>query len=292
MTEATFDVLAPGKLVLMGEYAVLDGAPAISLAITRGVRCAVRPGAGLVTPDGDDRYAAAAVRDATSARFEFSDWNPTDLPVKPGFGGSAAAVVAGVLASGRAPTDAYAVHRAVQGSGSGIDVATSLHGGMIRFDLAPNPEDPPLVRSLRPVVPLVIWSGKAAQTGPRIAAYKAWRGRDEFVDASAELCDQFPVRPVEAMAEAGRRLAAMAQAARVDYLTPTITEVMRLAWRCGGGAKPSGAGGGDCLVALLPSPDATAAFLRHMARLKLTVIPVSVSGAASVVAPGATRLPG
>ena len=54
------EVLAPGKLVLIGEYTVLDGAPAAVLAINRGVRCEVLPGSGISTPDGDTRFVAPA----------------------------------------------------------------------------------------------------------------------------------------------------------------------------------------------------------------------------------------
>ena len=79
------------KLVLIGEYTVLDGAPAAVLAINRGVRCEVLPGSGIVTPDGDTRFVAPALEHAPEARYRFSSWNPVDLPGKPGFGGSAAA---------------------------------------------------------------------------------------------------------------------------------------------------------------------------------------------------------
>ena len=66
------EVLAPGKLVLIGEYAVLDGAPAAVLAINRGVRCEIRPGAGIITPDGDTRFVAPALAGAPAAQDRFS----------------------------------------------------------------------------------------------------------------------------------------------------------------------------------------------------------------------------
>ena len=96
-------VFAPGKLVIAGEYAVLDGAPAIVLAIDRGVRCDIEPANTLTitTPDGDDRFVRPALQDAPAAHYRFSAWNPTDLPEKPGFGGSAAACVAACIAAGR-----------------------------------------------------------------------------------------------------------------------------------------------------------------------------------------------
>ena len=49
-------IVAPGKLMIAGEYAVLDGAPAIALAVDRGVQCTIQVDDCLRidTPDGDD----------------------------------------------------------------------------------------------------------------------------------------------------------------------------------------------------------------------------------------------
>ena len=71
---------APGKLVLVGEYAVLDGAPAVVAAVDRGVACAVSPAPDrrIETP-GDARFARATLETlgAPPARYRFSDWNPS-----------------------------------------------------------------------------------------------------------------------------------------------------------------------------------------------------------------------
>ena len=77
-------VRAPGKLMVAGEYAVLDGAPAVVLAVDRGVQCSMTPGAELRidTPDGDDRFVRPAL-EGRSGHFSFSAWNPTDLRRSP-----------------------------------------------------------------------------------------------------------------------------------------------------------------------------------------------------------------
>lgn len=286
---APFDVLAPGKLVLVGEYAVLDGAPAIVLAIDRGVRCEVRPGHGLETPDGDTRFVAPALEGAPPARYRFTTWNPVSLPGKPGFGGSAAACVAACLAAGRPGTDATEIHRRVQGGGSGIDVAASLQGGQLRFQAGvATPAGPPA-----PVV--VIWSGRSARTGERIAAYRAWARRapgehQRFVDESASLVAAFPAAPLTSLAENGRLLRAMAEAAGLDYWTPELARISALAEACGGAAKPSGAGGGDCAVALLPDPEAERVFERITQDAGLKRIAVRPSPGARRVPPGALQI--
>lgn len=287
---ATLLATAPGKLVLMGEYAVLDGSAALVLAVHRGVGCRVKPGGRslrLATP-GDDRFVRAALTavSAPRAQYHFFDLDPLELPGKPGFGGSAAATVAAVLAGGGAGPEAFEVHRRVQGGGSGIDVAASLHGGMIRFEAG-------VVRSQPVVQPVVVFSGRPAQTGPRVAAYRAWGGdRQAFIRASSALVDEFVADPIPAMAEAAVLLTAMSRAAGIDYSTPALERIAVLAADHGGAAKPSGAGGGDCAVALLPGPDAICAFEAACAAEGLVVIPVFPAPGASVRtldSPGETR---
>jgi phosphomevalonate kinase len=274
------EVCAPGKLVLLGEYAVLDGAPALVIAIDRGVRCVLSSGDGIETPDGDTRFVAPALRGAPAARYQFSNWNPVSLPGKPGFGGSAAACVAACVAAGRPAADAFAIHHHVQGGGSGIDIAASIHGGAIRFqDRAVTPA--------AALLPSVIWSGGSARTGPRVRQYRAWAdaaARRAFLQRSADVVDQCASDPVRAFRENGRLLRDMAVMAGIDYETPRLAGIRALAERFGGAAKPSGAGGGDCAVAVFPDPARRAAFEEACTTAGLTRIRVSL-------ALGARRVP-
>ncbi len=280
-------VTSPGKLVLVGEYAVLDGAGAIVAAVDRGVRCTVTEGAGIVVPGGDDRFVRAALAGAApgwgvdARRYVFEDANPVDLPSKPGFGGSAAATVAACLACGRPPEDAFAVHAAVQGSGSGVDVYAAVHGGVRRFvgtgeAARATPTDlpcPPL---------LAVWSGSSASTGPRVLQYRAWAHANpaahaRFVAASRRIVDSFAEAPADAMTEAYAQLRSMAMQAGLAYDTPGLLRIAVLARAHGGVAKPSGAGGGDVAVALFVDPEARAAFAGACAREGLTPITVEVA---------------
>ena len=274
------EIHAPGKLVLLGEDAVLDGAPALVIAINRGVRCTVMPGHGIETPDGDTRFVAPALTDTAAARYVFRSWNPVDLPGKPGFGGSAAACVAACVAAGRPPHDAFAIHHTVQGSGSGIDIAASIHGGTMRFEnrvVTPQPD----------VLPVVIWSGQSAKTGPRVERYRSWsndRQRQRFIDRSAQAVAHVHVDPVAAFADNWAALKDMAISANVPYTTPALTAISALASRFGGAAKPSGAGGGDCAVAVFDDPDRQHAFEAACDENGWTRIPI-------VIADGARRVP-
>jgi phosphomevalonate kinase len=265
-------VTAPGKLVVLGEYAVLEGAPALVAAVDRGVRCEVLEGDGLQTP-GDDRFVRAALNGAPRRLYRFADWNPVTLPDKPGFGGSAAATVAACLA-GFGPDGlldrALRVHHAVQGSGSGIDVWASVHGGLRAWPQG----------NIHPKAPLsAIYSGQSAKTGPRVKRFQAWgaRERRDFARASAELLGM-PL--IEALAAGYALLKAMSAQAGIDYDTPALARIATLAADHGGAAKPSGAGGGDVAVACIPDPEARTQFEAACALEGLPPIAVRVVGGA------------
>ncbi len=189
---------APGKLILLGEYAVLEGAPAVVLAVDRRARVRITAGADHNVLDAPEITTTAVpfsvdpsgnvswfgVDPATTARLGVIEQVLTRFPpgepvrietdtaefhedgIKVGLGSSAALTVAAAAAlSGRRPELAtvVAVHRAAQGGrGSGFDVAASLHGGAIVYRAEPL-EVLPL--SLPPGLQLRgIWTGHAAST--------------------------------------------------------------------------------------------------------------------------------
>ena len=160
---------APGKVVLAGEYAVLDGAPAIAMAVDRRATVTLSPIPGLVsevrapayTPvvghfqasqagvqwqDGRDVFAAvdAVLRaietvpaSAIALSLDTAEFIDADTRRKIGIGSSAALTVA-LCAAVSASTDVAAIARRAHadlqgGAGSGIDVACSLSGGLIEY---------------------------------------------------------------------------------------------------------------------------------------------------------------
>lgn len=164
---------APGKVVLAGEYAVLDGAPAICMAVDRRARATVEahdqnwhrvvapgftstegrfvtPAGGIEWLAGGDSYplfeqlwreVGAAPTEHTSYTLDTEDFLDVESGTKIGIGSSAALAVA--LATSLCATiapniDAGQVarvaHRKFQGNaGSGVDVACSLLGGLIEY---------------------------------------------------------------------------------------------------------------------------------------------------------------
>src|SRR5262245_37809403 len=129
---------APGKVVISGAYAVLEGAPAIVAAVDRYVTADARRTADAVTPEV---RAALGNRDAPA--FDARALRRGDN--KLGLGSSAAILVASLGAvalrdlgplsddalAAQVFEPALAAHRAAQGGGSGIDVAASTYGGVL-----------------------------------------------------------------------------------------------------------------------------------------------------------------
>ncbi len=274
-------VFAPGKLFVIGEYAVLDGGDAIVAAVDRGVCCTIFEGEAIESPHGDTRFVAPALKavSAPPRHYRFEAWNPLSFPHKVGLGSSAAACVAAVgagrLARGETPSPidlitAMEVHREVQGSGSGRDVMASFYGGISRFSEA---HQEPLAS-----LPIsVIHSGKPADTGPRVKAYLAVSKRQDFLRAASELVDAFEADPILALDEYGRLLEKQAEEAGFNYLTPAHIRIRDLARQFGGSAKPSGAGGGDIAIALIPQEDKRAAFVDACTRESLLEVPAQLS---------------
>lgn len=273
-------VVAPGKVVLIGEYAVLDGAPAIVAAVDRGVQCEVSPSPDLIieTPK-DDRFARAALAavDAPRARYRFSPWNPPSTATKAGLGGSAAATVCACLAGSpllqpeTLQAIAHQVHGAVQGSGSGVDIAAAVHGGFLRFEGGEVQAQTPTV------TPVVVYSGISASTGPRITQYLSLADRTDFVSTSRALVEAFGDAPLQATREACHLLDTLTAKAGIAYWTPGLRKIVDLAHACGGAAKPSGAGGGDCAVALFAHAEEALPFQRKCTEAGLIVIPTTIA---------------
>ena len=163
---AAITASAPGSLMLLGEHAVLHGHRALVCAINRRIKVRltslagdeVRIASGLAnykSPLNDLmdhpalRFAIQAIRqhaDQVPSGFEL--WIGSEFSADIGFGSSAAvtvAVHAAILASllGEPPEnevlfdEALRTVHAVQGRGSGADLAASVFGGVVGYTTAP-----------------------------------------------------------------------------------------------------------------------------------------------------------
>ena len=291
---------APGKAVLSGEYAVLHGAPAVSMAVSRRAvvsvapadtawHCVSAPGYSAIEGrfvvdgkaprwlQGKDEYRLVdaawqavgrtmdgflAIELDSRAFFDRASGN------KLGLGSSAALTVAltAALTGSDDLLDAAArAHRHLQaGAGSGVDIATSVHGGLLEYRMQ-GAECVPL-RWPEGLVCRLVWTGVPAGTPSKLARFdsggrrpslhslveaaaetaRAWRSADEVLaqmPAYVQALREFSADYDLGIFDAGHdKLASQAQAAGLVY-------------------KPCGAGGGDVGILLGTSDEQLDSFV-------------------------------
>ena len=279
---------APGKLILTGEYAVLDGAPALVIAVDRRAIARVRAGA----PRGSSPFLLAVAHELATRRGPTDPAARAALEIavdssafydgltKLGLGSSAAVtVVATALAIGATSgadldrgeilTIASAAHAAAQAArgarGSGADIAASVHGGTIVFT-AGRIDRRTWPRSVR-VLPF--FTGTSADTATLIARVTAARTerRTEVDaaltavgDASRAACaaltapaDLTATAMIGAIALAAAALDRLAIATQLELVPDCVRAARSAMSRFGGTAKTTGAGGGDVAFAVIPT---------------------------------------
>ena len=278
---------APGKLVLSGAYAVLEGAPAIATAVDRFVVADALRTTPSPTPEVTAAFegAPAPAVDA-SALFGGASGDR-----KLGLGASAAILVASLaakLALERGPLAdlelasavfprAVRAHAEAQGGGSGVDVAASAFGGTIAFRRGGERPEALAVKLPTELVFEVWWSGRPASTSELIARVRGLRerARGRYVklidaqaaaalDAELALGRADSTAFVQALDAQRQALDALGMAAGAPIVDDVARALGDAAATLGGAALPAGAGGGDVLVfvAHAPSPPEFAALAR------------------------------
>ncbi len=311
-------VSAPGKLMLAGEYVVVErGVAALAVAVDRRMHVEIVPEARrtwLVTSP------ALGLRDAPlksvpvlaevvaripnippGGRITISS-ELGEGPNKPGLGGSAALCAAAFMglwkasgATGQPDLElAIAAHRAAQGGrGSGYDVATALQGGVALFHPA-RPGIAARVERLKWPVGLhaaVFRTGRGADTAEQLARMQTWRDED---DESYEACIEPLAAETEAFISAflgndiGRildtasqvqeELATMDRIGELGILAGGQAQLLGAIEDAGAIARTSGAGGGDCAWALSDDPECLERVTRACAEYGFQQLSVELGG--------------
>jgi len=303
MTEddGTLSVSAPGKMLIAGEYAVLDGAEAIVAAVDRRAHVWLQPQEGAHVP-----AEAKAARHAAEQRLRAVDGElALDVSTlraegkKLGLGSSAAAAAAAaglVFAHDdwdlESPATREAVlrvafegHRAVAPRGSGADVAASVMGGFIRFRrIGDSVEAYPLQWPERLHVS-VLWTHTEVRTSTMLDAVAELQVRDQdghrlHFDTLREIAggtvkaviDRDTWGVVESIRRYGQAMDELGQSAGVGIVDDTLRDIAALAEKHGGAAKPSGAGGGDVALAIFADTAKCADFESSCRARGLTVL--------------------
>lgn len=277
---------APGKVILLGEHAVVFGQPALAAALPFGVEVEALPATngGVrfegAQPPPDERIAPAIQVVAHALGVEHARLRVrTELPIGGGLGSSAAFSVAlaralaALQGMDAAPevieSVALDAERVFHGRASGVDHTTSARGGLLLFWKGEPPRVEP-VRAARPI-PLVLGlTGKSRSTRAFVTslADRLERDPDELgpcVERLGALAKGGAVDVESGDLESlGRRFdEAHELLVRCDVSCEPLDEIVAAARQAGAlGAKLTGAGGGGAAIALAPDPEPVVAAIR------------------------------
>jgi mevalonate kinase len=271
-----------GKVILLGEHAVVHGHPAIAGALGLGVSAVASPSTvdRLEIPAWDPgapwmddpthpvMLALAEIKRALGVSAPYAIVADATVPPRAGLGSSAALAVAVAwalaAAAGRTP-DAAEIERAAMaaeqvfhGTPSGIDVALAVHGGLGVFRRGAGLsrlEAPPLSLAVGVAPELRDTAARVAGVAARLAASPA---------PTAALLERLGALALEATApvlagdtaalgplfdEAQRHLSAL------GVSSPGLDRLCEVARAAGAaGAKLTGAGGGGAAIAVARAP--------------------------------------
>lgn len=281
---------APGKVILLGEHAVVYGHPALAAALARRVHVELSPGdelrielrapEGPLTPPAELGKAVSEMAARAGAPARLSVRVHSELPLGGGLGSSAALGVALARAlsqlAGRECTAERAAELALafetffHGAPSGVDPAVCAHGGAILFRRA-EPPRVEAVRLARPVALAVALTGVLRGTRSTVLPLSQRRADkpalyDPMLAFLGELSRGAAVALSRGdLADLGVRFdAAHGILAALGVSCPELEAAVSALRRAGAlGAKLTGAGGGGAAIALARDAAHAQALLRE-----------------------------
>lgn len=284
---------APGKIILLGEHAVVFGQPAIALAIDLRLSCRVTPAKADTLNGGpmsewSSPYIFAALRKAWSGGH-LSIETSSAIPSGSGMGSSAAVTVALLAAlahaSGRKleereiATQAFEVESAAQGRASPVDTSVSTHGkgvfvdshqrGDLLWHIRRDSREWYIHHLEAPGLSIVVgYTGINAPTGPLVAKVKRFADRSTFAkdiikeigQVTLEGADRLRRNDVEGLGRLMTKDHKLLAILGVSH--PQLDRLVHASLPYSYGAKLTGAGGGGSMIALTDSPEKVAEAIR------------------------------
>ncbi len=277
-----------GKVILLGEHAVVHGRPALVAGLSRGVTARVRPSSAeasrLIVPEwnlqavaGDDTdlgraLAALLAADPDAARLPTLDFMAEpELPGGAGLGLSAAMGVALTRAldahlgrersTERLLEQVEAWERIFHLDPSGVDAAMAARGGMALYRRGEPLES---IHTREPLWAVVAHSGEPGRTAETVRLVARQLERDPArvegtFDAMASLVRNAHLALLAGEPRSLGRLLDLAQVLLSSLMvsTPRLETLCQAAREAGAlGAKLTGGGGGGCMTALAEDREA------------------------------------
>jgi phosphomevalonate kinase len=309
-------VSAPGKMMIAGEYAVLEGAEAVVAAVDRRAFVTLAPAGSAESGTGSLPREMLATRRVVEARFgalpgvlgHDARALAAQSGMKLGLGSSAAlaAATAGVLMRAHGcnlddrQTRALALdlalegHRANAPQGSGADVAAAMLGGFVRFRRLGDGVETHALAWPAELHTVVVW--------PRPDPDALPTRTEHFVGKVKELAASEPTTHracmsalaaeserfvsalmaaeigeiIECFHDFGDAMGKLGTAAGVGIIDERLERLRTHARECGGAAKPSGAGGGDVALALFSSEQGANEFRGRCAEVGFEVLSIGL----------------
>lgn len=251
---------APGKVILLGEHAVVFGHRAIAAAVSLATTVTVyrRPGPSRVeeTSIRDDRLAAALASvvpsDGIGVRIQ------STLPAGCGMGSSAALAIAVVRALARLEgreaslrelvDRGFALERVFHGNPSGLDHTVSASGGALLFRKGSPAEE---LRVGKPLRLVIANTGTPSNTAQMVESVRR-RNPTELIMRLGALVEMAAASIPRGDPIGGYFTDAHRCLRLIGVSTPELDELCRCMEAAGStGAKLSGAGGGGIAIALV-----------------------------------------